>query len=105
MFNDDDDNETGLSKSDNLILDAFWEKLKPLREVSAPIEDKVFRAKLAEHNTNFTQFFAESRLKKKSLNRRVCGMEEQPQVVTELEKIEAEAKQVQWVIKCTLVNH
>ena len=54
MFNDDDDNETGLSKSDNLILDAFWEKLKPLREVSAPIADKEFRAKLAEHNTNFT---------------------------------------------------
>ena len=105
FFADDDDKDNGLTKSDNVIIDAYWEKLKPLREVSAPIADKEFRAKLTEHNSNLTAFFADSRLKKKSLNRRVCGMEEQPAVVAELEKIEAEAKQVQWVIKCTLVNH
>ena len=105
FFADDDDKENGLSKSDNVIIDTYWEKLKPLREVSAPIADKEFRAKLTEHNSNLTAFFADSRLKKKSLNRRVCGMEEQPAVVAELEKIEAEAKQIQWVIKCTLVNH
>ena len=105
FFADDDDKENGLTKSDNVIIDTYWEKLKPLREVSAPIADKEFRAKLTEHNSNLTAFFADSRLKKKSLNRRVCGMEEQPAVVAELEKIESEAKQVQWVIKCTLVNH
>ena len=99
-FNLDDDDDTALSKSDLAILDSFNEKLEPLRDISAPMADKEFRSKLAEHQSELSAFKADLKLKMKSLNRRVCNSEEVPPVNQELGKIEELVKSMSGVIKC-----
>jgi hypothetical protein len=96
----DDDADTTLSKSDLAILESYNNKLKPLRDVSAPMADKEFRSKLGEHQSELTAFKADLKLKMKSLNRRVCNSEEIPPINEELGKIEELVKNMQVVIKC-----
>ena len=100
MFTDNNDASDGLSKSDKAIVDGFWEKVKPLREVSAPIADKEFNSKLKEHQSALYAVLGELRVKKKSFNRRVLGVDEQVPLVKSLTSIEDEVKQIQTIIKC-----
>eukprot|EP00435_Cladocopium_sp_Y103_P060381 s434_g22.t1 len=96
-FELDDDENTGLSKSDMAILATFNQKLKPLAEISAPMADKEFRSKLGEHQAELSAFKVEINTKIKSLGRRVCGTDEVRPVNEELGKILETVKNIQQV--------
>lgn len=81
-----------ITGADKLVLDAFFDKLKPLCVVNPPLADAAMRSWCTDYGQKLTTLCNELKAKKKSANRRRNEKAEDAAFMNELSKYETTLK-------------